>query len=240
MPVRESPYQRRLNIGLCVIATGKYTRFVSALWESARQYFLCDHSVTLLLFSDQQVELPPGGEFFPAVHFHWPGPTLYRYHTMLAYREQLERMDYLFYCDADMRFVAPVQNEVLGDLVATHHPCSYARPRPGCPYFSTPHHSPESKKLGCQCGRHYFAGAFQGGRTPRYLDAMEDLRRSVDEDDRRGLIAEWYDETHWNQYLSEFRPDVELSPSYCYPDWQTVPFEPRLRALCKPEKELRS
>ena len=38
----------------------------------------------------------------------FPKETLFRYHTILTQEKTLEQFDQIFYCDADMQFVAPV------------------------------------------------------------------------------------------------------------------------------------
>jgi histo-blood group ABO system transferase len=224
-----------MNVGLCVIATGKYLEFVAPLWESASGLFLPNHRVRLFLFSDNALELRESTICLTG-HRAWPGPTLYRYHSMLAYRNRLDRLDYLFYCDADMRFVGPVGDEVLGNLVATHHPGFYGAAPDDCTYDRNP---ASQAFVPRGCGRHYYAGGFQGGRAERYLDAMTVLRSRIDNDDQRGVVALWHDESHWNRYLIDSPPDIALSPGYCYPEGRMLPFEPRLVALNKNHAELR-
>jgi histo-blood group ABO system transferase len=225
-----------MNVGLCVIATGKYLQFVPPLWHSASGLFLPNHRVRLFLFSDQPLELRDCANCL-TLHRPWPGPTLYRYHSMLAFRNQLESLDYLYYCDADMRFVGPVGDEVLGNLVATHHPGFYGSDPDAFTYDRNP---ASQAFVPPGSGRHYYAGGFQGGRADRYLKVMTDLRSRIDDDDRRGVVALWHDESHWNRYLLDSPPDVALSPAYCYPEGRALPLEPKLLALNKNHTDMRS
>ena len=55
-------------------------------------------------------------------HEPWPNPTLKRFETFLNSKDILSEMDYLYYCDADMRFANKVGFEILGNRVATIHP----------------------------------------------------------------------------------------------------------------------
>jgi histo-blood group ABO system transferase len=221
------------KIALCVIATGKYGGFVKPLWESAQRYFLPDNEVRLFLFADAQQDIDC--DFHPIAHRPWPGSTLYRYHAMLDAAQQFHDYDFVFYCDADMRFVAPVGGEMLGDLVAVTHPGYAGVPRRRLPYEGRP----ESRaRVPPGAGTCYYAGAFQGGRTPSYLAAMSELRGAIDDDLRRGITAVWHDESHWNRYLVDHPADVVLPPSYCCPEsWRMS--GRRILALDKDHAELR-
>src|SRR5436190_14825250 len=42
----------QLNIGLCIVATGKYIAFVKPLLDSAEQYFCPHHKKTYFIFTD--------------------------------------------------------------------------------------------------------------------------------------------------------------------------------------------
>jgi len=224
------------NVALCVIATAKYQRFLPALLESVRRYFLVGHHVWPIVFSDTQ---PPVDKiaFQPIQHRAWPGPTLYRYRDMLSARLLLQDMDGIFYCDADMQFVAPVGLEVLGDgLTATLHPGFHNRPRGAFTY----EHRRESRAfVGSHEGTRYYAGGFQGGRGNDYLKAMEELAAAIDDDAARGVTAVWHDESHWNRYLIDHPPAVTLDPSYCCPEGWMIPNR-KLLALDKNHAEVRS
>lgn len=225
-----------MRVGLIVIATGKYDRFVPDLWTSARQHFLVGHDRQLLLLAERPLDLPDC-VFLPTGHEPWPGPTLHRYRSMLRHTVKLRRMDYLFYTDADMRFVAPVSDEILGDLVATIHPGYYNQPKEAWTYERRPEsraHVPPG------AGHRYFCGGFQGGQADRYLSAATALDEAVTADEHNGVIAVWHDESHWNRYLIDYPPAVELSPSYCFPEGWPLPFQPRLLALNKDHGDLRT
>lgn len=211
-------------------------RFVEDLWCSALEFFLPSHTRHLFLFSEHTIDLPDCC-CLPIRHEPWPGPTLHRYRTLVEHEETLSGMDYLVHCDADMRFVGPIGNEILGELIATVHPGFYHRPLQEFTY----ERNPRSKACVLpEDGRRYYAGGFQGGRSARYLEAARCLSQHIEEDDRSGIIAVWHDESHWNRYLIDHPPAVELSPSYCYPEGQRLPFTPRLVAINKDHEELRS
>ncbi len=223
-----------MRIALCVIATGKYGRFVRPLWESAQRFFLPGHEVRLFLFSDAPA--PVACEHVAVRHRPWPGPTLFRYHTLLEAANRLATFDYLYHCDADMEFVAPVGDEVLGPLVAVLHPGFAGKP----PCEFTYERRPESQAyVPPGAGRHYYAGGFQGGRSGEYLAAARSIRQAIDDDLRQNLVALWHDESHWNRYGLDHPPAVVLPPTYCCPQSWPMPGR-KLLALDKDHAEIRS
>lgn len=219
-----------MRIGLCVVATGRYIEFIEALWQSAAVHFLPGHERTLFVFTDSPERVPTGAVPVVTLHTPWPGPTLHRHRILLQSEAQLSPLDYIFQCDADMRFVGRVGDEILGPLTATLHPGFYRSHPDLCSY----ERRPESLAfIPYGAGRHYFAGGFQGGAAPVYLKAAAELARRVEQDACVGVTATWHDESHWNRLLLDRPPEVILSPSYCYPEGWSLEFEPRLLALNK-------
>lgn len=209
-----------MKVALCVIATGKYRHFVGQLIDSADLHFVPGHEVEYFAFAD----CPPFSgrdperrqiNFYPTDHAPWPLPTLKRYHHILRAAGHLAAFDYIYYIDVDMQMVRTVGEEIFGDLVATIHPGYCESPRHAFTY--------ETRRDSRACikfpqGHRYYAGAFQGGRSSIYLAAMRDLVEAIDDDASRGITAVWHDESHWNRYLVDHPPTVELSHEYCCPD----------------------
>lgn len=220
---------------MLVIATNKYIRFVEPLWASAKKHFMRGHELSMFVFTDRP-EVPAGTTRIEQEHMPWPDPTLKRYHIFSKNEAHLASMDYLFYSDADMRFVDAVGDEALGDLVATIHPGFYNKPRHDWSYERRPE---SAAYMAPHEGVHYFAGGFNGGRTANFLKMASTIKQRVDEDASKGLVAVWHDESHLNKYLSQNPPTIALSPSYCYPESWNIPFTRRLLALDKDHHELR-
>lgn len=229
-----------MKIGLLVIATNKYYDFVPPLWESVKKHFLTKHEVTMFVFTNKHGITPePGQVIIPQIHMAWPGPTLFRYNvfTMPSTKKQLEEMDYLFYCDADMLFVDTVGDEVLSDRVGTIHPGFFNKPREAFTYET----NRVSKAFVAPSeGTVYYAGGFNGGSAKEYLKMCETIGSRVLEDKAKNIIAVWHDESHMNRYFIDNPPTLSLSPSYCYPESWSLPFQKRLLALDKNHKEMRT
>lgn len=219
------------NVGLLIMATGKYINFVPPLIESAKKYFCPGHQVTFFVFTDGQ--LPPGDDI---VSFHqsrlgWPYDTMMRFEVYASHKDVLLTQDYLFACDADMLFVDTAGDEILGERVATMHP-GFVNQRGS--YETNPRSTAYvAENEGC----HYFAGGFFGGSAREVMTIAETCSAHINQDLQRGIIAVWHDESHWNRYCIDYKPTVILSPSYCYPESWNLPFKKKLLALDKNHKE---
>lgn len=229
-----------MRIGLAVVATGKYQSLAVEMARSAREFFLRQHHVRVLIGTDKHIDDLPDYIYQCFLdHKGWPGATLHRHSFVLESAGLFEecRYDYVFMIDADMRFVAPVGDEILSDLVGTIHPGFWNKPRSSFTYDRNPKslaYIPDG------CGERYYAGGFQGGATETYLAACRHIARNVERDEANGITAVWHDESHWNRYLFENPPTLELDPGYCYPESWSLPFEKRLIALDKDHAAMRA
>lgn len=223
-----------MKIGLLLIATNKYKRFVPDLLTGVQQFFFPHDDVTVHIFTD----IPSDFDFYKPERikivtyqiepYRFPYATLYRYKIFTEHAHQLNE-DYLIYSDVDMAFVGVVANEILPNtdkisgLFATEHPGFYAK------------------------GGRYYAGGFQGGNRTAYLHAAKIMSDQITEDEKNGFMEEWHDETKWNKYLKTISGYKVISPSYCMPDnvrlqiaWQLSRFQPKVLALTKNHEEIRS
>lgn len=212
-----------MKIGILVIATGKYITFVQPLWDSVKKYFFTKSGdkVSMFVFTDAK-ETPVGTIRCFQEHEKFPAPTLLRYEWFLKQKMALEKMDYLFYCDADMLFKDYVGREILGKLVATIHPGFFTKPRKFFTYEKNPNslaYVPEDK------GRYYYCGGFQGGVAKEYLNLCKVLAVNIRRDLKKDIIAEHNDESHFNSYLITHPPDIILLPIYCFPEQLTTEYQ---------------
>ncbi len=229
-------YFKMKKVGLLIIATNKYTRFLQNLISSADDYFLKNQEVTYFIFTNNEVSIDSKREivFTNVEHRDWPWMTLGRYRIFSNAENILNKMDYLYYCDVDMLFVDEVGDEILGDRVATQHP-GYTGTR------GTPDTNPQCLAyVGFEEEMQYFAGGFNGGTSDEYLKMSNFLANNIDIDYSRGIIAVWHDESHMNRYFIDNSPTVILSPSYCYPENVNLSYTKRLLALDKNHQEIRS
>ncbi len=236
------------KIGICLISTGKYGIFLQPLIDGIEKYFFVNNKIEIYLFTDRQHDLRHSDRIsvvnIPTEHKPFPWPTIKRF-QFFADAAHLINTSYLFYLDVDMAITGFVDKEILpGEdnqgLVATLHPGFYNGGGSwGDNKDSLSYTLPDLRKK-------YYAGGFQGGETNSYLDACRMMANNIADDERRGVQAEWHDETHLNQYLSTRTPKT-LTPEYCMVEeesarlaWGINHFVPKIVALKKNHEEIRN
>jgi len=220
------------SVALLIMATGKYVEFVPRLLTSADKHFLPGRKVHYFVFTNGTV----AGDFphltvVPQDQLGWPYDTMMRFATYNKHKELYEPYDYIYCLDADMQFVDTVGDEILADLVGTLQPNYLFDPKPY-----------ETNPLSTSCinrgeGKHYFAGAFYGGKRDEVLKLFETTSSNITIDLARGVIASVHDESHLNRYFIDHEPKLVLNPSYChFESWQS-PYPKKLIAFDKLDHE---
>ncbi len=215
-------------IAFLIIATGKYDRFLPQLIESIETFVQLPHHT--FVFTDSP-DSWIGAEKVSIQHKPFPMATLQRYEVFANHTDILAGFDYYYYIDADMRIVAPIGQEILGERVAVIHPGFLGgKGTPERRLKSTAYIAKNEKNT-------YYAGGFQGGS--QYLDICAILAENINKDLSKGIIAVWHDESHWNWYLHHYKPDTILDAGYCYPESWSLDFHRRILALDKNHDEIR-
>jgi histo-blood group ABO system transferase len=207
-----SDIQKSYSVGLLIVATGKYSALVGSLIESARNYFCRKHTVTFFVFTDGQIPSAPDIIRIQQSKLGWPHDTLMRFNMYAQAEQHFATIDYLFACDADMRFVGTVGDEILSERVATLHP-GYVE-KPGT--YETNINS--TAYVAPSTATYYFAGGFYGGSKEEFLKLCATTTNNIKADLERKYVAVWNDESHLNQYFSVHTPTTILRPAYCYPE----------------------
>lgn len=229
-----------MNIGLLIIATGKYKMFLNNLIKTADKYFLKSHNVIYYLFVDELVNIKSDRKVEQIIieHKPWPFPTLLRYKHFINNSDKLSDLDYIYYIDSDMLFENNVGDEIFGDIVCVAHPWFIGN-------RGTPENNPKSLAyIPDQVNFQYMAGAFFGGTKDCILNMFGFISKQIDIDYSRGIIAKWHDESHSNKFFILYSTKV-LPPEYCYnkqsPYCTNVKYWiPRVVQVLKNDNEMRS
>lgn len=230
-------------IGILLLSTGKYGRFLQPVVNSIDKFVKHDKSFFIFTDEEARVSSPSAVIQLPIEPYKFPLITLYRYKIFNHYKEELKDCTHLLYMDVDMEVVSKIENEILVDgLLAVRHPAFF---KGGWGSNNNPKES--LSYLHEELRFDYHCGGVQGGKTGVYLKASEVLADRINSDEQRGIMAEWHDETHWNWLLKqEIFPFTSLSPVYCMVEdlprrksWGIDYFEPKIIALNKNHKELR-
>lgn len=239
------------RVTVCLIATRKYHVFVQPLIDSIKKYFLLNHIIHIELFADDFSVPYIGDERVTIIKnkidsYGFPEATLFRYRIMTSKRYgpvwSSEWPQYIYYFDVDYLLVSEVKEEIFGNIVAVLHP-GFSKVGGGswCDNISSNAYTFR------QYRKHYFAGGTQGGEFFEYMAMMKRLSRDIDDDEARGVRAEWNDESHWNRALSEYNNFKILDSSYCMVEqeslrraWKIDRIKPKIIALDKNHAEIRS
>lgn len=223
------------NVGLCIMATGKYITLAKNLINSGRKYFCKNHHVTFFIFTDKILEPTADTIVIYQKKLGWPYDSLMRFEIYYRNWQYLQTMDYLFACDADMFFVSHIGDEILEKRVATQHPGFHVKKIRG-----TYDLNPRSKAYVMNTeGEQYFAGGFYGGIRDEFYQIIKTCSQNIKIDLEINYIALWHDESHLNRYFIDFKPTLTLSPSYCYPEGWNLEHEKKIIALEKNHAEMR-
>ncbi len=207
-----------MNIAILYICTGKYKIFWKGFYESAEKYLLPDHSKRYYLFTDAS-EIEYSNSDNVTIIFQdklgWPYDTLMRFQMFKKIEDELKKNDYIFFFNANARFVDYVKDEILpfdveSGLTAVLHQGYYKLKHIDYPY----ERNIRSKAcIPFYKGENYFMGGFNGGTSKDYLRLINILRENINTDLRKGVIAIWHDESHLNKYLLN-KKIKKLSPEY--------------------------
>lgn len=172
---------------------------------------------------------------------NWPEATLYRYKLISEVAESLTE-DYLMHLDADMLFKQEFGRDLHpldwenGIALVAHpgfwRPAGVGRVRF---YFSNPKVfltdlvsflrvgglGSWSQDLNSRAyvqrrsRREYVCGGVWMGSRHSFLDMVASLHDSVSNDEERGVMAVWHDESHLNKWASQ-NSHTTLTPRYCF------------------------
>lgn len=247
--IREMPKYHKVErppkttVGLMMIATGKYDKFIQGLISSADSYFLNNYDVTYYIFSDKSPSIKSRRNVvhIPITHKPFPFASMDRFKHFIQNADKLTT-SFLYYIDVDSLFVDRVDKEIFGNLVGVQHCGYYLKQGPvennpqSCLYI------PDTNRY-----KNYFGGGFSGGRHSSYLSLAKWCSDHIEQDVANGIIPIWHDETAINRYFLDHEPDIILNPSYHYPQSNTDyykkkwgrDFHPRIMLLDKNHGEIR-
>ncbi len=203
-----------MKIGILYIATGKYACFWDEFYNSAEKYLFPDDEKHYFVFTDSP-EIK--GENVTVYHREcqgFPADTLFRFDMFLSIRDDIEKMDYLYFFNSNVIFEGRVAEELIPDaehnyLLGALSPMESIRKFP--PLLFTYERNKKSLAYIApyQKGKyHYYMGGLNGGRTPEYLKMCETLAHNIHVDYDNGIVARFHDESHINRYFRDYPPKI--------------------------------
>lgn len=214
------------SIAILYMCAGRYDVFWKDFYISMEKYFLTDFCKEYYVFTDSE-EVSKMNE--PNIHvinqndLKWPYITLMRFKMFCSVKEEIERLPYTFFFNANLLINEEITGEQIlpqgsENLVVVKQPIE-AKKRHSFlfPYDRNPKCS---AYIPYNYGEVYAFGGLNGGRTKAFLEMSELLMKNIDMDDSKGILPRWYDESQLNRYILG-RNDVKvLSVEYCWPEEQ--------------------
>lgn len=219
-----------MKVAILYICIGEYVKFWKDFYCSFEQNFLEEYLKEYFVFTDHVSIFDE--ESNKRIHriyqpnLGWPGNTLFRFDMFLKIEEELERFDYIFFMNANAICVQKVTPEMFlpldNKLLLVQHPGYYSKQNYEFPYE-------RNKKSNAYIpygkGDVYVCGGINGGKAYYYLNLVKELSKRIQDDYNRGVVAKWHDESHLNKYIFENKDYRLLSPAFCYPEGEEIPFE---------------
>lgn len=221
------------KVAILYICTGKYDVFWKEFYESYEEMFLPNSRKEYFVFTDaEELYEEDNCERIHRIYqkqLGWPDDTLMRYHMFDSISEQLEKFDYVYFMNANCKCVDLISEEEFlpkeKDILVVQHPGEYnKKPR----WYSYDRNPESTAYIPKGEGQYYICGGINGGKAEAYLQLVKELKRNIDIDKSKGVVAKWHDESHINRYILEHDNWVMLSPSYCYAEGWNIPYEPKI------------
>ncbi|XP_019735973.1 globoside alpha-1,3-N-acetylgalactosaminyltransferase 1-like isoform X1 [Hippocampus comes] len=230
---------QQIRIGLLSLVVGTYAKHVRRFISSAEIYFLPNQMVTYYILTDNPrtfdppIKLGPGRQLkvLPVAEFPGWDKLVYRRMPILAdtIKNQIGReVEYIFCADIDQEFMAPVEEEILGELVATLHPELFGKPRTALPYEKNEESSAYVKN---DEGDYYYTSELYGGLVLDVYRMALGCSLLILKDQANGIVAGGREESYLNRYLITHRPTCVLSPEYNWWDSGLAVAVPEMRLV---------
>ena len=210
-----------MKVGIIFIGTSKYAEFFIGFKKAIDTYFLKESEKEFFVFTDQ-----PNNKCFnekninvTAInHVGWPWITLHRFKFMNKIVSSLNKMDYVFFIDADLWPCSEITKSELIDhgypLVGVQHPGFINK----VGTFETDTRSTSNIFDGYYNLSKYRQGCFWGGKSSWIIEMVKSLNKAVDIDTSNDIVAVWHDESHMNKYFLQNNQSVyTLHPGFATP-----------------------
>lgn len=231
-----------MKIAILGIYIGEYWRFWQAFYLSSEKRLIPDIKKDYYIFSDKQDLLYAENENVHVIfqkNMGWPDNTLMRYQLFLSIEKELEKYDYIFFCNANLYISKLIGREI---LPSDDEKLFFVKRVPSflCheeqPYekniLSTAYVAPGESEL-------YVRGGFNGGQASHFIEMCHVLNDNILKDKREGIIALWHDESHITRYAIDHPESKILSPAYLYPEGYVMPYDKKILVRKKNNEEVR-
>ncbi|HIS73586.1 TPA: hypothetical protein IAA86_01035 [Candidatus Galligastranaerophilus intestinavium] len=212
-----------MNIGVLCVATGRYVCFWDEFYKSAKEFLFKNHNVHFFVYSDaSEINYEDNDDVTKlfAQSSKWPISVCDKFAILLSRKKFYKDFDYLFHFNINMKFIAPIGDEILPDkdngyLCA----CEWINHKLKGVVDNFPYerNSRSLAYIPYGEGSHYFMSGAFGGRTKEYIEMCSEIEDNIRRDFQDGIIAIWHDESHFNKYMLNKNPLI-MPSGYIIPE----------------------
>lgn len=232
-----------IRIGIIYLAIGIYDKFWKDFYPSCEANFCTDSIKGYEVFTDSKRLLSLK---LDNVCFHFINDRGFirnvsaKSECIFSIAEKLkQKYDFIFYLNGNFKIIEVVTaNELIPQeennfLTILSFNFNRNRDNRKFPYDRNPD---------CQAyipfgkGIRYYQGGFYGGRTTEVILMSEWIKKQIDYDLKRKVIARWHDESYINRYLLDKNPKL-LDETYAFAE-EVMPYRPHKMILLDKRKYL--
>jgi hypothetical protein len=223
-----------MKVGILFICIGKYRIFFDDFYSSCEKYFLPEHKKHYYVFTDNVMDDAENITKIYQADLGWPHNTLNRFDMFSSISDLLSKEDFLFFFNANMKFIDYVKEEALPKpenegLMGVQHPGYYNKDKE---HFTYERRKESVFYIPYDDGKHYYQGCFNGGKSEEFLKMSKTLNDLIKYDLLKGIMPIWHDESALNWYYLDKNPLI-LNPGYSYPEGWDLPFTKKIIQLDK-------
>ena len=227
-PQPGKPVYYKGTIGIILIATGEYWKFVEPFIKSAERYLVLNYKKEYFVLTDHE-NFDINVQLCVVEHEPWPDIIIHRYRNILQFQELFYDFDYVFNFDVDMIINETIEDiDFLDEIVAVQSPLTVMIRE--WPFERNPKSTSYTPD-----GKTYYSASILGGKPEKFLHMISQVQECIDVDIANGLNPQ-YEEGALNYYLSNLCYFKKLSPEYCYTECTLAPLYTRriITTLNKP------
>lgn len=216
------------------ICTWKYDVFRKEFYDSCEKYLLrgWEFEKHYFVWTDSdKIKWNDRVHVFYQENLWWPDNTLKRFHIFLSQEKELEKMDYLFFFNANLELKTPIWKEILPKnddmIVVTKHPWFFNKNNIEFTYDRNVKSTACIKRWEWS---YYVAWWLNWWTNASFLNMCKILSKNIDIDESNWVIALRHDESHLNRYIYDLEMDAYrekfmiLPPSFLYPEGRDFSF----------------
>ena len=228
---------KKMKIAILYICTGPYSKLFSDFYETANEHLLSGKALlTYFVWTDtDEFNRWANVKVYPHKCMGFPLDSLFRFEMFLEAKDDLKNFDYIYFFNANAKFIEDVGYEILPDdsglacriwknpvnnpmfycIEKDKHSTAYVPPYDG-PYLN-------------------YSGGINAGTYAAFLKMTEELAKNIRTDWNNGIIAKAHDQSHLNHYFHYHKCKI-ITHDYCMPG-EMVTDNDHPKIIFRPKKD---